>query len=456
MVDKSVIFLDRISKIIGRLEEDEIGWESILEAFGFEYLLDGNNRLIRSQHFGDEDYPWWIAKVLKDAYKDNPDETRQMIQHILLNDLIHKDDIAVLEDALDNYPGLNNFLNEGLNLSESSTDKNSTKTSVKVFISYNTKDKLVGAKIKDILASFGIVCFMAHDDIENSEEWKKRILKELHEADIFIPILNDNFKNSEWCSQEAGIACYRNILIIPISLDERGKKSVIPYGFMNHLQGKPKKLQNIPKEYLINPIANKFPNLNIFNNLIEALRKANSFRNAEKIMLNLVPYFDKLSYDEINKVVDISIDNRQIWDAGDCKVEYLPKFIEINKDKIDKNKLKRLSKLIGYEMIGGSNMDKWADYGISAVKYNSKGIHIEQVKIHVDNGDSIGAANVWTREKVISELENKYSFVTIVMNSKGNWDKGKNVEIIKVNGTKYIRTDKNNTASDNLENLPKF
>jgi hypothetical protein len=239
-------------------------------------------------------------------------------------------------------------VNEAKSSFENINNKNlRTKKSIKVFISYSTKNKLVGAKIKDILSSFGMECFMAHDDIENSEEWKQRILKELHEADIFIPILNDNFKNSDWCSQEAGIACYRNILIIPLSLNERGKKSVVPYGFMDHLQGKPRKVQNIPVEYLINPIAKEFPNLNIFYNLIEELRKANSFRNAEKIMFNLVPYFDKLNDDEINRVFDISIDNRQIWDASDCKVEYLPKFIEINKDKIDKTKLKELSELIG-------------------------------------------------------------------------------------------------------------
>jgi hypothetical protein len=297
---------------------------------------------------------------------------------------------------------------------------------------------------------------MAHDDIENSEEWKQRILKELHEADIFIPILNENFINSKWCSQEAGIACYRNILIIPISLKERDKRSVIPYGFMNHLQGKPRKIEDIPVEYLVNPIADKFPKLNIFYNLIEALSKANSFRNAEKIMLNLVPYFNNLSNDEINRVVDISIDNRQIWDASDCKLEYLPKFIKTNGDKIDKPKLKRLSELIGYEMIGGVNIEKWADYGISGVKYNGKGTHIDHVKIHIDNGDTIGTANVWSREKIVSQLEKNYSFVSIIKNNKGKWDFGAKVEIIKVNGLKYIRTDRNNIASDNLEDLPKF
>lgn len=100
--------------------------------------------------------------------------------------------------------------------------------------------------------------------------------------------------------------------------------------------------------------------------------------------------------------------------------------------------------------------EKWADYGISAVKYNSRGTHIDQVRVHKDNGDSIGAPKVWLREQVVSALETGYTFVTIPKNNQGNWIRGRNVEIIKVNGTKYIRTDRNSIASDNLENLPRF
>lgn len=105
---------------------------------------------------------------------------------------------------------------------------------------------------------------------------------------------------------------------------------------------------------------------------------------------------------------------------------------------------------------GGVNIEKWADYGISAVKYNNKGTHIEYAKVHIDNGDTIGTANVWTRETVVSQLEKNYSFVTIIKNKDDKWDLGAKVEIIKVNGLKYIRTDRNNFASDNLEDLPKF
>lgn len=101
-------------------------------------------------------------------------------------------------------------------------------------------------------------------------------------------------------------------------------------------------------------------------------------------------------------------------------------------------------------------MTKWADYGISAVRYNQEKTHIVRVKIHVDNGETIGSPQEWARSDVISALERGKTFVTILRGSDNKWNKGQDVHIMTVNGAKYIRTDKNYRASDNLENLPEF
>ena len=37
--------------------------------------------------------------------------------------------------------------------------------------------------------------------------------------------------------------------------------------------------------------------------------------------------------------------------------------------------------------------DKWADYLISAVRYNAAETHIEKVRVHVDEGDKVGGAS---------------------------------------------------------------
>ncbi len=99
-------------------------------------------------------------------------------------------------------------------------------------------------------------------------------------------------------------------------------------------------------------------------------------------------------------------------------------------------------------------MEKWADYGISAVRFNGKGIYIDQVRVHKDKGNAIGDAEVWSREQVVSALESNYTFITILNGNQGIWDEGQEVNIIRVNGNKYIRTDKDLTPSDNLDNLP--
>jgi hypothetical protein len=101
-------------------------------------------------------------------------------------------------------------------------------------------------------------------------------------------------------------------------------------------------------------------------------------------------------------------------------------------------------------------MEKWSDYGISKVRYNKERTHIVKVEVHEDNGDTIGGAEEWSRSQVVSTLDRGKTFVTILWGSDDKWHKGQDVHIVTVNGVRYIRTDRNRRASDNLENLPEF
>jgi hypothetical protein len=101
-------------------------------------------------------------------------------------------------------------------------------------------------------------------------------------------------------------------------------------------------------------------------------------------------------------------------------------------------------------------MEKWADYCISKVKYNQEHTHIVKVFVHEDKGDSIGGGGEWLRSQVISSLDAGKTFITITKSADNKWTKGQEVHIITVGGVKYIRTDKNQKAADNLENLPEF
>lgn len=100
-------------------------------------------------------------------------------------------------------------------------------------------------------------------------------------------------------------------------------------------------------------------------------------------------------------------------------------------------------------------MNKWADYVITAVRFNAKGTHIDQVQIREDKGDSIGNAKSYTRQAIVDALKQKTTFVTaFLQNSK--WQLGKTVYIVPINGAEYIKTIADNKLVDNLDNLPTF
>ncbi len=101
-------------------------------------------------------------------------------------------------------------------------------------------------------------------------------------------------------------------------------------------------------------------------------------------------------------------------------------------------------------------MDKWADYGISAVHYNQEHTHIERVKVHRDNGDTIGEPVDYSRQQVIDAIKRKVTFVTIFRASSGGWSKGQPVFSIIVNRKEFIKTVENDKEEDNLENLPEY
>jgi hypothetical protein len=208
---------------------------------------------------------------------------------------------------------------------------------MKAFISYSTTDKLIAGQAKALLQEYRIDAFLAHEDIEVSQEWKDRIVRELNESSIFVPLLSNAYKQSDWAPQEIGLAFARGtVLFIPLSLD-----GTIPFGFISHIQGRRLHEGNINSDLLIEPIASRFPH-EIIPVLIERMARARSFRSAEALMLPLLPHFDQFNGDEINAFTTASIENAQIWTATDCSTKYLPRFLDMHRSRIDDQKRKVL------------------------------------------------------------------------------------------------------------------
>jgi len=101
-------------------------------------------------------------------------------------------------------------------------------------------------------------------------------------------------------------------------------------------------------------------------------------------------------------------------------------------------------------------MAKWADYLISAVRYNSEHTHIIDLMAHEDTGESISAGKEYSRQAIIDGIKNGTTFVTIYKNDLAEYNKGQKVYVVNVNGVRYLKTVDNGKEEDNLENLPEF
>ncbi len=105
-------------------------------------------------------------------------------------------------------------------------------------------------------------------------------------------------------------------------------------------------------------------------------------------------------------------------------------------------------------------MAKWADYLVSAVRYTTSQNtrYISHLKVHLDNGESVGTASTMDRDTVIKLLGGGTTFSTIYKKAATdtNWSLGKKIEVYTLNSKKFIKTVSNNKEEDNLEELPDF
>jgi hypothetical protein len=101
---------------------------------------------------------------------------------------------------------------------------------VHIFLSYSHKSRKLAGELKEGLESFGFAVFLAHQDLKPSVPWRKEILQNLRQCDVFIPILTRGFMESDWTDQETGFALALKKKIIPVKVHDN------PYGFIGAFQ----------------------------------------------------------------------------------------------------------------------------------------------------------------------------------------------------------------------------
>jgi hypothetical protein len=102
---------------------------------------------------------------------------------------------------------------------------------VRVFLSHKATVKVQTSQLKQSFARCGIGAFVAHEDIEPTQEWQREIERALFSMDALVALLTPDYHDSNWTDQEVGVAIGRGVPLIAVRL------GLDPYGLMGKGQG---------------------------------------------------------------------------------------------------------------------------------------------------------------------------------------------------------------------------
>ena len=209
---------------------------------------------------------------------------------------------------------------------------------MKVFLSYLIEYKNIAAKIKRILDDFGFQSFLAHEDIQPTQDWIKTILEYLNKTQVFLPILTRNFQKSEWVNQEIGYALAKNKLIIPMKID------IDPPGFLLKFQAlKYNPHKRFPLSRMLQVIGkNQKSGGKLRDLLIEKFGQSGSWAEAgmnTQYLLSVNNY----SEEQVLRIIEKTMSNDQIYYSFRAR-PLLLNFVKNQSYKLDKRLLKEFEK----------------------------------------------------------------------------------------------------------------
>ncbi len=202
---------------------------------------------------------------------------------------------------------------------------------IPAFLSYSHKDRELAGFTKSFLDRYGFDTFLAHQDLQPSEEWQKIILVRLKACTVFLPLLTDAFKQSDWTDQETGIAVALKKIIVPL------KVTMNPYGFINKYQAQSldggavdEACWNVIKTLA----ANAKLGAAIRDGMIQTFGDSGSFAiaasNATKLQ-SLEPFSDE----QLNEIARVGCHNSQIYNGFEAR-RYVRDLIRLNSQIDDK------------------------------------------------------------------------------------------------------------------------
>lgn len=180
----------------------------------------------------------------------------------------------------------------------------------RIFICHSNNGKKIASELKENLDTLGLSVFVAHIDIIPSKDFPSTIIQSLKSIDIFIPIITDDFRKSDWADQECGMAFLLEKLILPISIDNN-----LPYGFLSQLQAFKVKSEDLPiaRWDMMNHLINVNPKLqeSLLDTIVKSFQSSPDF-TATGSKFRALALFD-LKIEHLITILEASIHNSQIY-----------------------------------------------------------------------------------------------------------------------------------------------
>ncbi len=101
---------------------------------------------------------------------------------------------------------------------------------LRVFISHIHPARAEVTDIARFLEGYGCTCFVAHTQIEPSQDWRDVIERALASCHALVAYVTEEFHASSWTDQEVGWAIGRGVTVVPVNAGSQ------PYGFFGAIQ----------------------------------------------------------------------------------------------------------------------------------------------------------------------------------------------------------------------------
>ncbi len=290
----------RIRKLIDTAVDqfDSSDWRIIGSQLSADYIIQNHSDLFRALYFGDDGYIDCVAAVINDLIKDNPDNLAWLERYA---GIAWEDDSAS-DDAESEVP-----------------------RPCSLFISHKAEEKVVAANLKLALAPLGIEAFVAHEDIEVTNEWGGEIERNLAQCDAFVYLSSSASNASDWCQQEVGWALGRGIPILALCFD------MAPVAFLGRRQGYwvgNATFADVAKKVFEFLLSYSPASLRIADGLINQLLHSKYYDESSRLvgLINQLPLLTSSHVDALNACIET---NDQVSDASYGKLpDRIRKIIE--------------------------------------------------------------------------------------------------------------------------------